>query len=69
VQADDGWPSEVGKIVGTTTTQYVLNLAVALPAVISDTEAIYLYGLDSIAQQRARSYWRWPRNCPHLSAG
>jgi hypothetical protein len=27
-----------------------------LPVVISDTEAIYLYGLDIIAQQQAEMY-------------
>jgi RHS repeat-associated protein len=35
------------------TTQYVLDLAATLPVVISDTEAVYLYGLDIIAQQQA----------------
>jgi hypothetical protein len=34
------------------TTQYVLDLASALPVVISDTDALYLYGLDIIAQQQ-----------------
>ena len=34
------------------TTEYVLDLAAALPVVISDTEAVYLYGLDIIAQQQ-----------------
>jgi len=40
------------KTVGGDTTQYVLDLAATLPAVISDTEAVYLYGLDIIAQQQ-----------------
>jgi RHS repeat-associated protein len=35
------------------TTEYVLDLAAALPVVISDTEAVYLYGLDIIAQQQS----------------
>jgi hypothetical protein len=35
------------------TTQYVLDLAATLPVVISDTEAVYLYGLDILAQQQA----------------
>jgi hypothetical protein len=39
------------------TTQYVLDLAATLPVVISDTEAVYLYGLDIIAQQTERLYW------------
>jgi hypothetical protein len=34
------------------TTQYVLDLAPALPALASETEAVYLYGLDIIAQQQ-----------------
>ena len=39
------------KTAGGDTTQYVLDLAATLPVVISDTEAVYLYGLDIIAQQ------------------
>jgi RHS repeat-associated protein len=40
------------------TTQYVLDLATTLPVVVSDTEAVYLYGLDIIAQQQAgRQYY------------
>ena len=35
------------------TTQYVLDLAATLPVVISDTEAVYLYGLDIIARQQS----------------
>ena len=34
-------------------TQYILDLAATLPVVISDTEAVYLYGLDIIAQQQS----------------
>jgi hypothetical protein len=46
------------KTVSGETTQYVLDLAATLPVVISDTEAVYLYGLDIIAQQQAeRSYY------------
>jgi len=40
------------KSVAGDTTQYVLDLAATLPAVISDTEAGYLYGLDSIVRKR-----------------
>jgi hypothetical protein len=33
-------------------------LVITLPVVISDTEAVYLYGLDIIAQQQAeRQYY------------
>ena len=39
------------KTVGGDTTQYVLDLAATLPAVISDTEAVYLYRLDIVARQ------------------
>ncbi len=42
-----------GKTVSGDTTQYVLDLAATLPVVVSDTEAVYLYGLDIIAQQQA----------------
>jgi RHS repeat-associated protein/uncharacterized repeat protein (TIGR01451 family) len=41
------------KTVAGGTTGYVLDLAATLPVVISDTEAVYLYGLDIIAQQQA----------------
>jgi RHS repeat-associated protein len=41
------------KTVGGDTTDYVLDLMATLPVVISDTEAVYLYGLDVIAQQQA----------------
>ena len=37
------------KTVGADTTQYAQDLAATLPVGISDTEAVYLYGLD-IAQ-------------------
>jgi len=33
--------------------RHILNVAATLPVVISDTEAVYLYGLDIIAQQQA----------------
>jgi YD repeat-containing protein len=39
------------KTVTGDTTHYVLDLAATLPVVISDTEAVYLYGLDILAQQ------------------
>jgi len=35
------------------TTEYALDLLATLPVVISDTEAVYLYGLDIIAQQQS----------------
>ena len=41
------------KTVAGDTMEYVLDLAATLPVVISDTEAVYLYGLDIIAQQQA----------------
>ena len=41
------------KNVAGDTTQYILDLAATLPVVISDTEAVYLYGLDIIAQQQS----------------
>jgi RHS repeat-associated protein len=41
------------KTVAGDTTEYTLDLMATLPAVISDTEAVYLYGLDVIAQQQA----------------
>ena len=41
------------KTVDSATTQYVLDLAATLPVVISDTEAVYLYGLDILAQQQS----------------
>ena len=36
---------------------YVLDLATTLPVVISDTEAVYLYGLDVIAQQQSERFY------------
>ena len=41
------------KTVAGDTTEYVLDLAATLPVVISDTGAVYLYGLDIIAQQQS----------------
>ena len=41
------------KTVSGDTTQHVLDLAATPPVVISDTEAVYLYGLDIIAQQQS----------------
>ena len=41
------------KTVAGVTTEYVLDLAAPLPVVISDTQAVYLYGLDILAQQQA----------------
>ncbi len=45
------------KTVDGATTQYVLDLAGTLPVVISDTDAMYLYGLDIIAQQQAERHY------------
>jgi RHS repeat-associated protein len=45
------------KTVAGDTTDYVLDLAARLPVVISDTEAVYLYGLDIIAQQQSDRYY------------
>ena len=52
------------KTIDETTNDYVLDLAATLPVVISDTDAIYLYGLDIIAQQRAERYYRPLRRAP-----
>jgi RHS repeat-associated protein len=43
----------VGKTIGAAATDYLVDLAAALPVVISDTDAVYLYGLDIIAEQLA----------------
>jgi RHS repeat-associated protein len=51
--AYNGDGARLSKTVGGDATQYVLDLAAGLAVVISDTEAIYLYGLDIIAQQQA----------------
>jgi hypothetical protein len=46
------------KTVSGDTPQYILDLAATLPVVVSDTEAVYLYGLDVVAQQQAdRQYY------------
>ncbi|NIN63945.1 MAG: hypothetical protein GTO63_04355 [Anaerolineae bacterium] len=45
----------VGKTIGAATTDYLVDLAATLPVVISDTDAVYLYGLDIIAEQLARA--------------
>jgi len=45
------------KTVAGDTTEYVLDLAATLPVVISDTEAVYLYGLDIIAQQQTETLY------------
>jgi RHS repeat-associated protein len=51
--AYNGDGARTRKTVGGHTTQYALDLATTLPVVISDTEAVYLYGLDILAQQQA----------------
>ncbi len=43
----------VAKTIGAATTDYLVDLASTLPVVISDTDAIYLYGLDILAEQLA----------------
>jgi RHS repeat-associated protein len=48
-----GRTPSTSKTVSGDTTEYVLDLAATLPVVISDTEAVYLYGLDIIAQQQS----------------
>jgi RHS repeat-associated protein len=46
------------KTAGGHATRYVLDLATTLPVVISDTDGVYLYGLDILAQQQAeRQYY------------
>ncbi len=49
--AHNGDGIRTSKSVAGDTAEYVLDLAATLPVVVSDTEAVYLYGLDSIAQQ------------------
>ena len=46
-----------GKVAGGVPTEYLVDLVATLPVVISDTEAVYLYGLDIIAQQQAERYY------------
>ncbi len=56
--AYNGDGDRTSKTVSGDTTQHVLDLAATLPVVVSDTEAVYLYGLDIIAQQQAeRQYY------------
>ncbi|NIN63248.1 MAG: hypothetical protein GTO63_00735 [Anaerolineae bacterium] len=43
----------VSKTTGASTMDYLVDLASTLPLVISDTDAVYLYGLDIIAEQLA----------------
>jgi RHS repeat-associated protein len=43
----------ISKTVAGETTGYALDLLATLPVVISDTDAVYLYGLDIIAQQQS----------------
>jgi len=51
-----------GKTVAGDTTEYALDLLATLPVVISDTDAIYLYGLDVLAQQQSEMlYYRTMR--------
>jgi hypothetical protein len=58
-----GEPSRtISKTVDGATSDYVLDLAASLPVVISDTEAIYLYGLDIIAARKKGLPIRLPLN-------
>ena len=45
------------KVVGGAPTEYLVDLVATLPVVISDTEAVYIYGLDIIVQQQAERYY------------
>ena len=45
----------ISKTVAGETTAYVLDLMPTLPVVIRETEAVYLYGLDIIAQQQGET--------------
>jgi len=50
------------KTVAGDTTEYVLDMAATLPVVISDTEAVYLYGLDGHRYAQAGGMhkpWDW----------
>ena len=51
------------KTIAGDTTEYVLDLAAMLPVVISDTEAVYLYGLAVFAQQQ------WDRDPTPFNGG
>ena len=63
-----GEPSRtMSKTTDGATTEYVLDLAAKLPVVISDTEAVYLYGLDIIAEQQA--WARFITGCPKSHSG
>jgi RHS repeat-associated protein len=50
--AYNGDAVRTSKTVDGDTTEYVLDPLATLPVVISDTEAVYFYGLDIIAQQQ-----------------
>ena len=58
--AYNGDGARTSKTVAGDTTQYVLDLAATLPVVISDTEAVYLYGLDILAQQQSQRLYYVP---------
>ena len=47
----------ISKTIDGLATQYLVDLVASLPVVISDTEAIYVYGVDIIAQQQAQRYY------------
>jgi RHS repeat-associated protein len=52
-----GCSPSISKTVAGETAEYALDLMATLPVVISDTEAVYLYGLDIIAHQQSQRYY------------
>ena len=61
--AYNGDGERTSKTIAGDTTEYLLDLAATLPVVISDTEAVYLYGLGIIAQQQ------WDRDPTPFNGG
>jgi len=55
--AYNGDALRTNQTVGGDTTQYVLDLLATLPVVISDTDAVYLYGLDITARQQEQTLY------------
>jgi YD repeat-containing protein len=56
------------KTVAGDTTEYVLHLAATLPVVISDTQAVDLYGLDILARHHMGRDSAPPRICSERDA-
>jgi RHS repeat-associated protein len=52
----DGDGNRVGKSANGQATDYLLDPVVPLPVVISDSAAVYLYGLDIIARQQGGTW-------------